>query len=426
MQQKTHATSRQPADVSILFSEGSSLSARQALSALGPLGYRIDVCDPDRLCICRFSRFVHRFHRSPVFGADPLAYRQFILKRLRIGQYDVLLPTHEQAFLFARIQDTLAPQVGLAVTAFGTFAQLQSKAAFSKVLIDLDLPQPRTRLARHRADLEADSDFPYYVKHPYGTAGRDVWRVDDPGKRAQVVHELEARGYLDGRTDIVVQDAAHGLQCQAQTVFEHGTLIAIHCTSQRSVGMGGSQSARLSVKHSVVQAHMVQLGRHLSWHGALAVDYFFEPTTNQPLYIEANPRLVEPMNGVLSGVNLPDILVRLSLGESFKDAGIKSGTEGVLSHSLLATLFGLAAANAPRIRMIREVLQAILRRGVYSGSQEDLTPIRLDLFSLVPMSIGSACLLWNSRNAGRLSAHTVADYSLTPKAANEISDLEDK
>src|SRR5262249_61601049 len=70
------------------------------------------------------------------------------------------------------------------------------------------------------------------------------------------------------------------------------------------------QSRRLGVDHPIVLTHMAQLGRHLSWHGALAVDYFFEPTTHQPLYFEANPRLVDPMNAVLSGVNLADILVR--------------------------------------------------------------------------------------------------------------------
>jgi hypothetical protein len=63
----------------VLFSEGSSLSARQALSALGPLGYRIDVCDPNPLCLSRFSRFVRRFHRSPALGTDPAAYLHFIV-----------------------------------------------------------------------------------------------------------------------------------------------------------------------------------------------------------------------------------------------------------------------------------------------------------------------------------------------------------
>jgi predicted ATP-grasp superfamily ATP-dependent carboligase len=412
--------------VSILFSEGSSLSARQTLSALGPLDYQIEVCDPNRFCISRFSRFVRRFHRSPAFGADPVAYWQFLLERLQQDRYDVLLPTHDQAFLFARMQHTLTPHVKIALSAFESFAQLQSKAAFAQVLTELKLPQPRTRFARSRADLEADSEFPYYIKHPYSTAGRDVWRVDDAAKRGQAIRVLEARGYLDGRTEVVIQDVANGLQCQAQTVFEHGSLIAIHCTSQRSVGVGGSQSARLSVKHPGVEAHLVQLGRQLSWHGALAVDYFFDTATNQPVYIEANPRLVEPMNGVLSGVNLPDILVRLSLGESFQDVGIQSGMAGIRSHSLLATLLGLGGASASRTRLMREVLRAILGRGVYAESREDLTPIRVDPFSSLPFLSVFVSLLFNPSNANRFSANAVADYSLTPKAVDRICGIENR
>jgi hypothetical protein len=130
----------------ILFSEGSSLSARQSLSALGPLGYRIDVCDPNPLCISRFSRFVRRFYRSPALGTDPVAYLGVIIRRLDEGRYDVPLPVHEQAFLFARTQHMLGPKVGLALTDFDKLAALQSKAEFSKVLAQLGLPQPLTRL----------------------------------------------------------------------------------------------------------------------------------------------------------------------------------------------------------------------------------------------------------------------------------------
>jgi predicted ATP-grasp superfamily ATP-dependent carboligase len=410
-----------PTRASILFSEGSSLSARQALSALGPLGYRIDVCDPNPFCISRFSRFVRRFYRSPALGSDPPAYLRFILGRLSRGRYNVLLPVHEQAFLFARLQHTLGRKAGLALTPFEQFALLQSKATFSKVLTELGIPQPRTRLVRGRAEVEAEGPFPYFAKLPYSTAGRGVWRVGNVGERSAVIHELETRGYLDGVNEVVIQDAASGVQCQAQAVFERGSLIALHGTSQRSVGMGGSQSARLSVDHAIVRTHLVQLGQHLCWHGALAVDYFFEPTRNQPLYFEANPRLVEPMNAVLSGVNLADILVRLSLGESFKEAGIRLGNPGVRSHSLLATLLGLAAAKASRSRIAGEVIQAAMGRGVYLSSQEDLTPILLDPVSILPLSVVVGGLVFSPSIANRLSAQTVADYSLTPKAVQVIS-----
>jgi hypothetical protein len=426
MHQQPQAARRNPRTVAVLFSEGSSLSARQALSALGPLGYRIDVCDPNPLCLSRFSRFVRRFYRSPALGADPAGYLRFIVGRLREGRYDVLLPVHEQAFLFARARRRLTRTVGLAVTAFDQLALLQSKATFTRVLADLGLPQPRTRLVRSRAEAEAECAFPYYIKLPYSTAGRGVWRVGNAAERAAVLSGLQAQGYLDGQADLVIQSAAPGVQCQAQAVFEHGGLIALHCTSQRSVGVGGSQSARLGVDHPGVRSHLARLGRHLCWHGALAVDYFFEPATGRPLYFEANPRLVEPMNAVLSGVNLADLLVRLSLCESFKGGGVRVGKPGVRSHSLLAALLGLAAANAPRSRIAGEVVKALVGRGVYAGGREDLTPIRSDPLSLVPLSAVIVGILCNPAIANRLSAHTVADYSLTPKAVQTICSLEDR
>lgn len=40
--------------------------------------------------------------------------------------------------------------------------------------------------------------------------------------------------------------------------------------------------------------------------GPLALDYLFNEASGRPTYLEANPRLVEPMNATLSGVNLAD------------------------------------------------------------------------------------------------------------------------
>ena len=133
---------------SILMSEGSSLSARQAISALGPLGYRIDACDSNPMCIGRFSRFVRHFHRCPAWAADPKGYLDFILGRLDTDRYDVLLPVHEQAFLFAAARDRLAPRAGIALADFQSFLLIQSKTAFARLLDQIGLPQPPTRPAR--------------------------------------------------------------------------------------------------------------------------------------------------------------------------------------------------------------------------------------------------------------------------------------
>ena len=59
-----------------------------------------------------------------------------------------------------------------------------------------------------------------------------------------------------------------------------------------------------------------RIGHALDWHGALSFDYIREEATGTPRFIDANPRLVEPMNAWLSGVDLPGALLRISLGET--------------------------------------------------------------------------------------------------------------
>jgi len=63
-----------------------------------------------------------KYDRCPALGADAAGYLDFMLTRLGQSRYDVLLPVHEQAFLFASVQDQLRPKTGLALTDFEHFA----------------------------------------------------------------------------------------------------------------------------------------------------------------------------------------------------------------------------------------------------------------------------------------------------------------
>jgi hypothetical protein len=414
-------STRPPSALRVLLSEGSSLSARETLSALGPLGYRVDVCDPNPLCIGRFSRFVRAFHRCPSAGRDPRAYLQFVLDLLSRERYDVLLPVHEQAFLFARYRQMLPSTTGVALADFPAFLRVQSKTAFAALLDELGLPQPRTRIAYTRADLvRLVQTFPCFLKAAYGTAGRTVWRVDSREAFGQVLPMLDQQGLPDERSGMAVQEAMPGVLCQAQAVFEHGRLLAVHCTRQRAEGPGGSQSARLSVDHPPVQTHVARLGEHLHWHGPLALDYLFDEATSTPAYIEANPRLVEPMNAAASGLNLADMVVRMSLGETYPSWPPLVGHAGVRTHSLMPTLLGVAERDGSRLAVLRGIGDACLGRGAFEGSCEVATPVRQDAPSLVPLSAVIVQLLLDPASNRRIATRAISDYSLTPAAVDAI------
>src|SRR5215469_14874327 len=137
----------------VLVSEGSSTSAREAITILGLAGHHVEVCDPSPWCLGRYSRFVRKFHRCPPLRDDPKGYLAFIEALVASGQFDVLLPTHEQGLLFARVQERFAGKVALASPSFDSYRTAHSKAGFSRVLTELAAPQPDTAIVRSEEEL---------------------------------------------------------------------------------------------------------------------------------------------------------------------------------------------------------------------------------------------------------------------------------
>ena len=129
----------------VLVSEGSSTSAREAITILGLSGHHIEVCDPSPWCLARYSRLVAKFHRCPGLRENPAGYLAFVEQLLAEAKFDVLLPTHEQGFLFARVKPRIDDRTGLALPGFASYRTAHSKAGFSRPLDRLGLPQRRRR-----------------------------------------------------------------------------------------------------------------------------------------------------------------------------------------------------------------------------------------------------------------------------------------
>src|SRR3981081_982352 len=144
----------------VLLSEGSSTSASEEITVMGMAGHRVEVCDPSPGCLGRFSRFVSKFHRCPGLRDDPAGYLSFVEKLLAGGSFDVLLPVHEQGFLFARVQKRIAARVVLALPDFESYRTAHSKAGFSRLLDALGLPQPATRIVKSEIELREAISFP--------------------------------------------------------------------------------------------------------------------------------------------------------------------------------------------------------------------------------------------------------------------------
>jgi len=221
-----------------LFSEGSSLTSTRISECVGTGSHHIEVVDPNPLCVCRFSRWTKRVHRCPRASSDPLGYLETINRLLAAGSFDVLLPTHEQAWLLAAGRTQLAPDAPIAIASPEAFSRVQSKIEFARLLGELNLPQPRWRLAE-RAEELADWPTPFYLKAPFSTPGRGVRRVTRPTDAQKAFEPLLA--IADGGP-LMVQSAADGEYAQVQALFDRERLVAEHTSHSNSRGNRSERS----------------------------------------------------------------------------------------------------------------------------------------------------------------------------------------
>ncbi|MEX0643305.1 MAG: hypothetical protein WD468_11420 [Pirellulales bacterium] len=404
----------------MLFTEGASLSARQTLYPLGT-SHQIDVCDPDPFCQSWFSWFVRRRFLSPSFSKKPEQFLLFLARKIRKHHYDVLLPTHEQVYLLSRFRDAFTPHVGLALPEFSALERMQNKAKFNRLLAELHLPQPESVIVQNLQELDREWTYPFYLKLAHSTAGGGVFHIENCDDLRRRIDTLAKDGRLDGSSEAIVQQPGRGVLSTVQAVFDHGRLVGIHCFESRRLGVGGMSTARTSADHPLVREHVERIGEHLNWHGALFIDYFYDRETEQPEYIECNPRVGETVNAWLSGLNLPMLLVQVSRGESPPQQPL--GSVGVRTHNLLMILMSAAYFGQGRGALVKELRNWYAGRGLYENSQDELTRFRDDPLSILPaIWIATQLLIW-PRLARWIVDATVRNYSLPESAIESIKRL---
>ena len=416
------ADSAQPAKpLRVLVSEGNSTSAREAITILGLSGHLVEVCDPSVFCLARFSRFVRKFHRCPALRDDPAGFLAFVETLLASRHFDVLLPIHEQGFLFSRVAERLADRVGLALPDFASYRSVHSKAGFSRLLDRLGLPQPATRILNSAHELRKAIRFPSVVKTSIGTASRGVWFAHNESDLAVALRELNAPdpgaqgAFVD---EVVVQDFVAGATEKAQAVFCRGTLVGCHAYRQIAAGVGGGEAIKQSIARPQLRAWLATIGERLSWHGALSVDYIVPDDGAAPLLVDCNPRLVEPMAAWLAGLDLVGLLLLVSRGETPAAAG--EGRAGVRTHLAMQALLGCASRGGTRRELVRECWRLLAGNGPYAASCEELTPVRLDWVSAVPLAMTAICLLVAPRLAAPLARSGFGAHLLDVRSIRSI------
>jgi glutathione synthase/RimK-type ligase-like ATP-grasp enzyme len=392
----------------VLLSEGSGLTSRQVATRLGVLGHHVEILSSTPFCLTRFTRHVRAVRKVPRFADDPLAWFDAANTIAKAHAIDVLLPTQEQVAVLSALRGRLA--VATVVPDFAALRRVQDKVSAWQTLHQIGVPQPASVVVRDMQELAGVTQFPVFVKRPISTASAGVLR-------ATTADELvTAAGRLGFPTEtLLVQSQAQGPLAMVQALADRGRLVAHHANLRSREGIGGGASVKESVVLPTLAEHLQRLVAALDWHGPISMDVIV--TDAGPLVIDVNPRLVEPVNAFLAGVDLVGAMLELATGGH--PPAVAAGQPGVRSRQLVLGALG-GAQNGTRRAMLRELIDALKGRGGYKGTVEELTPVRGDpLAALLVVVVVLATLtdpsLWRLFHSGATST-----YSLTPEAWRKI------
>jgi biotin carboxylase len=382
------------------------------------------------------TRHVRRVHRVPAIGHDPFGWLDAALDIAARRHADLLLPVQEQVAVMSLARDRIeAAGLRTAVPDFSALDQVQDKVSAHRTLSRLGVPQPPTVVATTVSELEAAAGLEaadgaggrrgVFVKTPIGTASAGVRLVRSRDELRRLAADYEGQGVFGqggvtgggvGGGGVLVQQVVRGALVMVQAVFADGELVAFHACERVREGALGGASHKRGLRLPEAREHLARLGGDLGWHGALSADVILSPAG--PVFIDINPRLVEPVNAMASGVDLVRALVEVARTGS--PAAQPPGQPGVRTHQLLVAVLG-AAQRGRRRDVARELGQAALHRGDYLGSREELTPRGGDAFAGLPVAVIALAALVRPGSWRYFTSGSTGSYSLTPDAWRQLT-----
>jgi biotin carboxylase len=289
---------------------------------------------------------------------------------------------------------------------------VQDKLSAFRTLKEAEVPQPWSVAVEAEGALESIDRFPVFVKRPISTASSGVRRATSASELHAIARDLGV-----AQSPLLVQSQVDGPLAMVQVVADHGRLVARHSNLRVREGVGGGASVKQSIVLPALDAALERLVKRLRWHGAISFDAML--STHGPVVIDVNPRIVEPMNAYLAGVDLVGAMLALAMGTAAPAQ--PSGRPGVRTRQLLLAVLG-AARVGKRAAIVTELVSALRRQGEFAGATEELTPASRDPQALVPLVAAIAATLIRPASWRWFESGAVSTYALTPGAWRRIVD----
>jgi len=263
----------------------------------------------DRRALTRYSRYVDR-----TVPLDPLEPIKGIMRSLKEGAYDVLLPVSGPGIeLTARYAEDLAAHVDLApVPTHDQIAKVNDKWLFHLAMQEAGIPTPVTALVDSPSSLDTfHPEEPVLLKPRIGSGGIGIKKFGRASDLRKVLHEFIRPG-----APYIVQRFVEGHDIDRSVLCIGGKVVASTVQQPVHASRGFAPSSALHFhRNAPVEAVVDGMMAVLGWNGIAHVDLRVPEGSETPVVIEVNPRYWSTLLGSLvAGTNFPWAHVKATKG----------------------------------------------------------------------------------------------------------------
>ncbi len=307
----------------VFLTDGHWRKTLAAVRALGAHGVRVTVGESTRLATATFSRYCHRrmVYPSPLFS--PSDFVNFMMGELSRRSYQMLLPMEDETVaLCSKHRSEFSKWTYLPVPSYEKLRFAQNKENVLKLAAKNGIPIPKTYYIRDISmlnDLKDKLPYPVVIKPKNSAGAVGVSYPRNPQELMQQYPGIHRRFPYPLIQELIPrQGTGYGASF---LMDENGNVKAsfVHKRLREYPVTGGASTLRMSVKQDDVLDMALTLLKALDWFGVAMVEFKMDPRDNTPKLMEINPRFWGSLYlAVISGVNFPYLLYRMSRGEEIK------------------------------------------------------------------------------------------------------------
>ena len=306
-----------PSKSRILILEGDARQTLPFLKSLKQLQHQVTIACRNKISPGYFSRYPDRRLIFPSCQECPQNFLEAVLKELKIGCYDVVLPFGPYAVrICIENQKLLEQYVSVPVPSYTSFMKTYDKAQTMAFCMENDIPCPLTYFPEQEPieSIIDQATFPLWMKPGIGTGAIGQSRLDGPDDLRQK-YPLYRKNF----GPMIIQEyIPHDRELVCHTFWDNN-FNACACVVLSKPRFfppsGGTNSILVSVHRPDIVDLCIKLFKGLGISGIADADFIIDPRDGQAKLLEINPRVSCGIKiGFAGGVDFADMWVRLAKG----------------------------------------------------------------------------------------------------------------